>query len=438
MGNVSEDTKRMKDQKERVEKIDFKMVTFSLGGKDYGIDIMKVVEISKAEKFTYVPNTDPFVRGVYNLRGEIISIIDFRIMFHLVTEKKKEGNLENIIILRLNEYMIGAVVDTIDKVIGISSETIQPSPPIFSDINLKYIKGVVNHDGRMYILLDVDRILGQQKEEPVQAEIRQFEPVIEETPGKGEAGREDIDYTFIIDTLATFRKFTVNAVNEEWVKKRFEEWKTERAYKGEGFQLKEPAEADAYLDTFYSPYTALFWGQDYLEEVEALLPKKAEGSFSVWDAGCGKGFEAFTLAAVLRKRFPECRVKVWAHDNDLLGISTAPNLIFGKEEIPERFRNFLVEGKNGFQFNQEIKDSVLFEYHDLLHQSSLPDVDMIVARDILSFLKPAEQQRLLGEFAERLKPGGVLIIGTNERIMGDEWTPIGEGSAVVAYRKEKG
>ena len=89
MGAVTEDMEKDKVRKERTEKIDFKMITFSLGGKDYGVDIMKVKEISKADKFTYVPNTAPFVRGVYNLRGEIISIIYLRTMFHLTMENKK-------------------------------------------------------------------------------------------------------------------------------------------------------------------------------------------------------------------------------------------------------------------------------------------------------------------------------------------------------------
>ena len=66
------------EQKERVSIVDFKMVTFSLAGKDYAIDIMKVKEIAKAGHFTYVPNTLPFVLGVYNLRGDIIPIIDLR------------------------------------------------------------------------------------------------------------------------------------------------------------------------------------------------------------------------------------------------------------------------------------------------------------------------------------------------------------------------
>ena len=66
------------ERKEKLANIDFKMVAFSLAGRDYAIDIMKVKEIAKAGRFTYVPNTSPFVLGVYNLRGEIIPIIDWR------------------------------------------------------------------------------------------------------------------------------------------------------------------------------------------------------------------------------------------------------------------------------------------------------------------------------------------------------------------------
>ena len=77
--------------KDRNEKVDFKMVTFSLAGKEYGIDIMSVKEIAKAGRFTYVPNAAPFVRGVYNLRGEIISVIDLRIFFHLPRSARRRN-----------------------------------------------------------------------------------------------------------------------------------------------------------------------------------------------------------------------------------------------------------------------------------------------------------------------------------------------------------
>src|SRR5215469_6666996 len=147
----------LQHQKDRVETVDFKMITFSLAGKDYGVDIMNVKEIAKADKFTFMPNAASYVRGVYNLRGDIIPIIDLRTFFHLPLDKKSD-TLENMLILRINEQVYGTIVDKIDKVVGISREHIQPPHPIFGDINIKYISGVVEKEGALYIILDVVRI----------------------------------------------------------------------------------------------------------------------------------------------------------------------------------------------------------------------------------------------------------------------------------------
>ncbi|HET7839864.1 MAG TPA: chemotaxis protein CheW, partial [Rectinemataceae bacterium] len=148
----------MAEAVKRAGKVDFKMVTFSLAGKEYGIDIMSVKEIAKAGRFTYVPNAATYVRGVYNLRGEIISVIDLRIFFHLPAERKAEDALESLLILRIEEHVFGVIVDAIDKVVGISSSAIQPPHPIFGDINVKYIKGIVENSGKLYIILDVEKI----------------------------------------------------------------------------------------------------------------------------------------------------------------------------------------------------------------------------------------------------------------------------------------
>ncbi|MDR1025494.1 MAG: chemotaxis protein CheW, partial [Treponema sp.] len=120
----------LQEQKERISADNYKMITFSLGGKDYGVDIMNVKEIAKADKFTYVPNAASFVRGVYNLRGDIIPIIDLRSFFHLPLDRKADGQ-ENMLILRIDDRVYGTIVDRIDKVVGINSETIQPPHPIF-------------------------------------------------------------------------------------------------------------------------------------------------------------------------------------------------------------------------------------------------------------------------------------------------------------------
>ena len=86
--------------------VDYKMVTFSLAGKDYAIDIMKVKEIAKAGRFTYVPNALPFVLGVYNLRGDIIPIIDLRLFFNIEIPERDDNALENMLIVTVGEQTL--------------------------------------------------------------------------------------------------------------------------------------------------------------------------------------------------------------------------------------------------------------------------------------------------------------------------------------------
>ncbi|HOV62276.1 MAG TPA: chemotaxis protein CheW [Spirochaetia bacterium] len=434
MGTISEEVKQAEGT--RQGKVDFKMVTFSLAGKDYGIDIMKVKEISKANKFTYVPNSSPFVRGVFNLRGDIISIIDLRIMFHLPAEKKNEDALEDMIILRLEDYLIGVIVDSIDKVVGISSADIQPPHPIFGDINIKFIKGVVENEGRLYIILDVERILGgseeiQKKETSIIPQLFEKKPeVAYDSKDEGE-----LSFNFIKETLATFKSFFVSDVNIAWVKSRFDEWKGIRAAKGSDLQLKDPEEAEEYLETFYSPESGVFWSDKMREAVSAVLPDLSGGSISLWNPGCGRGFETYSFTCILRNRYPKARIKVWANDNDLLAISMAPNLLFQRHDIPDFYSPYTVEGKNGLQFSQEIKDSILFEYHDVLNPNPFPEVDLILARDILSFLPVINQQLLLKEFWEKLRPEGVLILGAHEEAPAGEWDVI-TTSEMKAFKKK--
>jgi purine-binding chemotaxis protein CheW len=434
----------------QVENIDFKMVTFSLAGKEYGIDIMKVKEISKANRFTFVPNSAPFVKGVYNLRGDIISVIDFRVMFHLPAQEKEDGAMEDMIILRLEELQIGVIVDSIDKVVGINSETIQPPHPIFGDINIKFIKGVVENESRLYLILDVERILGQREDdsqqhsrpealamvsdtrkEDVQENI--VESPVEEQGSEPEKG---VDFSFIVDTLKTFRGFYVSPVNLGWTEHRFEQWKQERGTSEGEVQLQSPEDADLFLRSFYSDATGTFFPSG-LKDAYLQLFKEMQGErgqISVWNPGCGRGYESYSLAAAVKEAFPEKGVKVWAHDKDLLSISTAPNLLFQEQDVQDYLQPYVVQGKNGMSFTQVMKDMVLFEYHDILHGNPFPDVDIIFARDIASFLNRQDQDKLLRICSEKLRVGGVLIPGKNERLTGPEWEPI-EQAGLLAYRK---
>jgi purine-binding chemotaxis protein CheW len=428
-----------RDQKEGVELInllDFKMVTFSLGGKDYGIDIMKIKEIAKFSNFTYVPNSYPYVRGVYNLRGDIISILDLRILFHLPVPKGDfSANTENGLILRLEENVLGVVVDSIDKVIGISSKDIQPPHPIFGDINIKYIQGVVENGGRLYIILNAESICsrdegGKKADMPLPPgapgyPAAEAHPPAESLSQAPAGGGAEPERDFIRDTLRTFRNFHVTPLNEEWFDRRFAEWKELRQRRGAELQLKAPEDADEYLSGFYSADTGRFWSENLAAQYARILGDSGGKTIHAWDVGCGRGYEAYSLTAILARKYPDRMIKLWANDSDLIAISTAANLLFNQAEIPDYLKPYVVEGKNGASFQTDFKNKILFEYHDAVHSNTLPDLDLIVARDVLPFINPENQQKLLGGFYEKLKPTGVLILGDNERPLDlSHWEPL--------------
>ncbi|GHV84487.1 chemotaxis protein W [Spirochaetia bacterium] len=423
----------LQQQKERVEDVDFKMITFSLGGKDYGVDIMNVKEIAKADKFTYVPNAASYVRGVYNLRGDIIPIIDLRTFFHLPLEKKSD-NIENMLILIINDRVYGTIVDKIDKVVGINTDQIQPPHPIFGDINIKFISGVVEKQGDLYIILDVVRIFSINKEEekPRLPDADAYYVPPAQDSGPSAAAQAESAMDFIRQSLPALKQFYPSPVNDTWIRERFADWSIGR--QGPDLQLKDVKEADDFLSRFYSPSSGSFWHDDYAAAVKAVLPNINSALIQVWNPGCGKGYETFSFACILKTRYPNTRFKIWANDNDIMAISQAPNMIFELDEVPEYCRTHMVRGSNGYTFNQEIKDSILFEYHDILNDNSLPDLDIILARDMLSFLPLQEQDKLVNECTEKLKGQGFLILGEHEELAETEWRPMAK-PPVSAFMK---
>jgi len=426
----------LQEQKERAENVDFKMVTFSLAGKDYGVDIMNVKEIAKADKFTYVPNAASFVRGVYNLRGDIIPIIDLRTFFHLPLDHHKSEGQENMLILHINDQVYGTIVDKIDKVIGINHENIQPPHPIFGDINIKFISGVVEKQGDLYIILDVIRIftVGDDEKNKPRATVTAADaggyyvpPTGEQAQGQAAANTE---VGFIQESLGALKHFIVTEINNKWLHKRFSEWKTGRS--GDALQIRSASEADDFLDTFPSPCSGEFWSDAYAASVKKILPDIPQTNINVWNVGCGKGYEAYSFACILKSRYPNSRIKIWANDNDIMAISQAPNMTFELESLPDYCRPYMVRGKSGYVFNQAVKDSIVFEYHDIKHENSVPDLEIILARDMLSYLTEEDQKRIIDNFSEKLKNRGIIFLGRNEELTGVMWNSMAD-DPISAY-----
>jgi purine-binding chemotaxis protein CheW len=104
------------------------------------------------------------------------------------------------------------------------------------------------------------------------------------------------------------------------------------------------------------------------------------------------------------------------------------------ENLPEYYKPFTAKGRNGLTFNQTVRDSIFFEFHDVMNANTLPPLDLILCRDMLSFVAPIDQKRLLGDFMDKLKPNGIVLCGANESL-GEGWTAAGAG-VVRAFRKD--
>ena len=139
---------------------------------------------------------------------------------------------------------------------------------------------------------------------------------------------------------------------------------------------------------------------------------------------------------MIRAHLPSVHLKVIAHDNDLIKISTAPGLsVDGSASVPP-YDAFITEGAGGNQFSKELKDSILFEYHDITYDNTLPKLDLVVIRDTLSYLKADSQESFFALLEDRMKPGGLLVLGENEVPMNIRMWDKVENSGVVAYKKK--
>lgn len=135
-------------------------LTFRLDKEEYGIDILKVQEIRGYESPTRIAHSPNFIKGVVNLRGTIVPIIDMRIRFNC--ESANYDAFTVVIILNLRHRVVGIVVDSVSDVMEISAENIQPAPDVESAIDSACISGLGSVSDRMLILLDIEKLMSSE------------------------------------------------------------------------------------------------------------------------------------------------------------------------------------------------------------------------------------------------------------------------------------
>ena len=133
------------------------LLTFTLGNEEYGIDILKVQEIRGYDAVTTIANSPEFIKGVINLRGIIVPIIDMRIKFHLGNVTYNQ--LTVVIILSLAKRVVGMVVDGVSDVITLTADQLKPAPEFSASLDTQYITGLGTVDERMIIVMDIEKLM---------------------------------------------------------------------------------------------------------------------------------------------------------------------------------------------------------------------------------------------------------------------------------------
>jgi purine-binding chemotaxis protein CheW len=149
-----------------ISQIANKYLTFFLAKEEYAIDILRVQEIKGWSKVTKIPNTPEYIRGVINLRGIIVPIIDLRLRFNL--ECQKEGAMTVIIVVKVlsssaKERIMGIVVDAVSDVYDVAENEIKPPPDFGRVISTEFVRGLATVDEKMVIVLDIDRLLNSNE-----------------------------------------------------------------------------------------------------------------------------------------------------------------------------------------------------------------------------------------------------------------------------------
>ncbi len=142
-----------------------KYLTFHLAGEDYGIEIIFVTEIIGIQKITEVPDMPEFIKGVINLRGKVIPVMDVRTKFKLEARSYDERTC--IVVVDINENSIGLVVDEVSEVVDIPEEQVEPPPKTGQGQSSRYLKGLGKMGADVKILLNVEKLLYEEELEQI-------------------------------------------------------------------------------------------------------------------------------------------------------------------------------------------------------------------------------------------------------------------------------
>lgn len=134
-------------------------LTFALGEESYGIEILKVQEIKGYSAITPIPNTPPYIKGVMNLRGTVVPVVDLRAKFGL--PDAAYGQFTVIIVVNLGHRIMGLVVDAVSDVLNVADAQVEQTPDLGTSVDTSFLTGMAKTGDRLVLLLDIHQVVGQ-------------------------------------------------------------------------------------------------------------------------------------------------------------------------------------------------------------------------------------------------------------------------------------
>ena len=154
-----------KEQRQEDQGAVTQWVTFSLENETYGIDVMRVQEVLPMSEIAPVPGAPPYVLGIINLRGNVVTVIDTRMRFGLASAES--GSASRIVVIETGDQVAGILVDSVAEVINVREDEVDTAPNVGNEESSKYIYGVVSRGEELLILVDVNKLLSREEWEEV-------------------------------------------------------------------------------------------------------------------------------------------------------------------------------------------------------------------------------------------------------------------------------
>jgi len=144
---------------------EIQIVTFTLDDQEFGLNILEVQEINKLTTVTKIPNSAGYIEGIINLRNKIIPIINLKKRMQFDNVDNINDKTARIIVVNINETIVGFIVDSVSEVLRISQETVEPLPDLINNVKSEYVKGVIRYNDRLLILIDLKKIIQEDQEQ---------------------------------------------------------------------------------------------------------------------------------------------------------------------------------------------------------------------------------------------------------------------------------